>query len=229
MNEVLEQLDAISRVQHDAAHRHDEDGRSHEDWDELNDEEYDARIDEIIEDIEDLDSLVSEEARELIEELRPISISEDVYEDMEEDASFAQRMADHIAVLAGSWTFIIGFMLMMGLWMGVNLYLGVSAFDRFPFILLNLALSTLAALQAPVILMSQNRQAEKDRAMAQNDYQVNLKSELEIADLHRKVDELTQLMTAQSRMMNALITTRRQESDSRRRDTRRELETAGYS
>jgi uncharacterized membrane protein len=229
MNEVLEQLDAINRTQHDAAHRHDEDGRSHEDWDELNDEEYDARIDEIIEDIEDLDSLVSEEARELIEELRPISISEDVYEDMEEDASFAQRMADHIAVLAGSWTFIIGFMLMMGLWMGVNLYLGVNAFDRFPFILLNLALSTLAALQAPVILMSQNRQAEKDRAMAQNDYQVNLKSELEIADLHRKVDELTQLMTAQARMMNALVNTRRQETESRRRDTRRELETAGYS
>jgi uncharacterized membrane protein len=229
MNEVLEQLDAINRTQHDAPRHSNEDDRSHEDWDELTDEEYDARIEDIIDDIEDLDSLVSAEARELIEELRPISISEDVYEELEEDASFAQRMADRIATLAGSWTFIIGFCALMAFWMGINLYLGVNAFDRFPFILLNLALSTLAALQAPVILMSQNRQAEKDRAMAQNGYQVNLKSELEIADLHRKVDEMTQLMHAQARMMNVLMASRRQEMENRRRDTRRELETAGYS
>src|SRR6185436_18735289 len=79
------------------------------------------------------------------------------------------------------------------------------------FILLNLALSTLAALQAPVILMSQNRAATKDRAVAQNDYQVNLKSEVEIADLHRKVDTLTEALTMQTKMMNALIEARRKE------------------
>jgi uncharacterized membrane protein len=86
-----------------------------------------------------------------------------------------------------------------------------QGFDPFPFILLNLALSTLAALQAPVILMSQNRQATKDRAVAQNDYQVNLKSEVEIADLHRKVDGLTDALTMQTKLVNALVEARRKE------------------
>jgi uncharacterized membrane protein len=77
--------------------------------------------------------------------------------------------------------------------------------------LLNLSLSTLAALQAPVILMAQNRQAEKDRAVAQNDFQVNLKNELEIADLHRKIDELTVALSLQTRLINALVSARRKE------------------
>src|SRR5690606_23385780 len=85
------------------------------------------------------------------------------------------------------------------------------AFDTYPFILLNLGLSTLAALQAPVILMSQNRQAMKDRAVAENDFQVNLKNEVEIADMHRKVDNLVSAMELQSKQINALVNARRQE------------------
>jgi uncharacterized membrane protein len=95
--------------------------------------------------------------------------------------------------------------------MAANFYLGAHAFDPSPFILLNLTLSTLAALQAPVILMSQNRQATKDRAVAQNDFQVNLKNELEIADLHRKMDNLAEALTVQTKLVNALVAARRQE------------------
>src|SRR5690606_6495902 len=100
---------------------------------------------------------------------------------------------------------------LMLVWVGVNLYLGEQAFDPFPFILLNLALSTLAGLQAPVILMAQNRQSAKDRAVAENDFQINIKNELEIADLHRKLDSLTEALTTQTHMVNALVAARRQE------------------
>jgi uncharacterized membrane protein len=116
-----------------------------------------------------------------------------------------------MSTLAGSWRFIIFFCVLMAAWIGVNIYLGAQAFDPFPFILLNLTLSTLAALQAPVILMSQNRQAAKDRAVAQNDYQVNLKSEVEIADLHRKVDNLTEALVMQTKLVNVLVAARHKE------------------
>ena len=171
----------------------------------------DTRIQALIDEIEELDSLLSPEAQALIRDLRPRTVTDDVYEQIDEQASFGERMADWIATFAGSWKFIIAFCVLMGVWMGVNLYLGAAAFDPFPFILLNLMLSTLAALQAPVILMSQNRVAEKDRAVAHNDFQVNLKSEIEIADLHRKMDTLTEALTMQTRLVNALVTARRQE------------------
>jgi uncharacterized membrane protein len=171
----------------------------------------DEQIQELIDEIEELKSLTSPEAQALIRDLRPRLVTDDVYEEMEEHASFGDRMADKLATLAGSWRFIICFSLLMAVWIGTNASLGSKAFDPFPFILLNLALSTLAALQAPVILMSQNRAATKDRAVAQNDYQVNLKSEVEIADLHRKVDTLTEALTIQNKMMNALIEARRKE------------------
>jgi len=174
-------------------------------------EDSDAHIQELIDEIEELKSLTSPEAQELIRDLRPRLVTDDVYEDIEEHASFGDRMADKLASLAGSWRFIISFSLLMAVWIVINGSLGARAFDPFPFILLNLALSTLAALQAPVILMSQNRAATKDRAVAQNDYQVNLKSEVEIADLHRKVDTLSEALTIQNRMMNALIEARRKE------------------
>jgi uncharacterized membrane protein len=212
MNEVLEQATVVAQAAEELAEALE-----------------DARIEELIEEIEDLDSLVGEEAQELIEELRPLSVSEDVYEEIEEHATLSDRLADRLASFAGSWKFIGGFAFLMLVWMGVNLALGVAAFDPFPFILLNLALSTLAALQAPVILMSQNRQAEKDRAMAQNDYQVNLKSELEIADLHRKIDELTLLMDRQTRLINVLAHARRQELERTRPVSRQDLEMVGYS
>jgi uncharacterized membrane protein len=171
----------------------------------------DERIGELIEEIEELDSLLSPEAQALIRDLRPRTVTEDVYEEMDEHLTLGQRMADRIAAFAGSWPFISAFLLFMVLWMGSNVLLAEQAFDPFPFILLNLALSTLAALQAPVILMAQNRQGEKDRAIARNDYEVNLKAEVEIADLHRKMDVLTEALTMQTRLVNALVAARRQE------------------
>jgi uncharacterized membrane protein len=171
----------------------------------------DAHVQELIDEIEELKSLLSPEAQKLINDLRPVLVTDDVYEDIDEQASLGDRLADKLSALAGSWKFIIFFCLLMAGWIGVNGYLGAKAFDPFPFILLNLALSTLAALQAPVILMSQNRQAAKDRAVAQNDYQVNLKSEVEIADLHRKVDNLVDALAMQTRLVNALVEARRKE------------------
>ena len=105
--------------------------------------------------------------------------------------TFGQRIADKVATFGGSWTFIILFAVIILFWIGSNTYLlNNQGFDPYPFILLNLVLSCLAALQAPIIMMSQNRQEEKDRERARNDYMVNLKSELEIRMLHEKIDHL---------------------------------------
>lgn len=174
-------------------------------------DDQDERINELITEIEELDNLLSPEAQHLIRDLRPVTVSDDVYDEIDETSSFGDRMADRIATWAGSWAFIIIFLLVMLLWMGGNLYMRANAFDPYPFILLNLTLSTLAALQAPVILMSQNRQADKDRKVAYNDYQVNLKNELEIVDLHRKMDSLINTIEMQSKVINALANARRQE------------------
>lgn len=166
---------------------------------------------DLIDEIEELDNLLSPEAQQLIRDLRPHIVTDDVYEDIDEQASFGERVADKLSTFAGSWTFIILFVGIMAVWISLNAVMGSEAFDPFPFILLNLTLSTLAALQAPVILMAQNRQSSKDRAVAQNDYQVNLKNEVEIADLHRKIDTLTDALTVQTRMVNALVEARRKE------------------
>jgi uncharacterized membrane protein len=105
--------------------------------------------------------------------------------------TYGQRLADKIAAFGGSWRFIIIFGIFIFVWMVINLvFLLNKGFDPYPFILLNLILSCLAALQAPVIMMSQNRQEEKDRERAKQDYMVNLKSELEIRMLHEKIDHL---------------------------------------
>lgn len=111
--------------------------------------------------------------------------------DFEKKLTLGQRMADIIASFGGSWRFIIIFGVFIALWIAVNIVtLLVKPFDPYPFILLNLVLSTLAALQAPVIMMSQNRQEDRDRQRAIYDYKVNLKAELEIRQLHQKVDHL---------------------------------------
>jgi uncharacterized membrane protein len=117
-------------------------------------------------------------------------ISDDVDETIDETLTYGQRLADKIASFGGSWTFIIFFFCVLFGWIGLNLYFFSRPFDPFPFILLNLILSCLAALQAPVIMMSQNRQEEKDRERSKHDYQVNLKAELEIRMLHEKMDHL---------------------------------------
>lgn len=107
------------------------------------------------------------------------------------DAAFGQRLADKVASFGGSWKFIIIFSLIIFIWISINIIvLANKGFDPYPFILLNLILSCLAALQAPVIMMSQNRQEEKDRERGKQDYMVNLKAELEIRTLHEKLDHL---------------------------------------
>ena len=105
-----------------------------------------------------------------------------------EKYTLGQKAADAIAKFAGSWAFIFSFIAVMVGWMAVNVILGTKAFDAYPFILLNLVLSCIAAIQAPLIMMSQNRQEAKDRQRAENDFKVNLKSELIIDDLHKKMD-----------------------------------------
>ena len=107
-----------------------------------------------------------------------------------EKYTLGQRAADTIAKFAGSWAFIFSFTGVLVLWMIVNIGLDLNAFNPYPFILLNLVLSCVAAIQAPLIMMSQNRQEEKDRRRAENDYKVNLKTEIMIEDLHDKVNAI---------------------------------------
>lgn len=105
--------------------------------------------------------------------------------------SFGQKIADKVATFGGSWAFILSFLGAMALWIIINVYWYKNqGFDPYPFILLNLVLSCLAGLQAPIIMMSQNRQEEKDRKRAENDYLINLKAEMEIRNLHDKIDFL---------------------------------------
>ena len=108
----------------------------------------------------------------------------------EKRLTLGQRAADAIAKFAGSWAFIFSFTGVLILWMAANVLLAAGAFDPYPFILLNLVLSCVAAIQAPLIMMSQNRQEEKDRRRAENDYKVNLKTEIMIEDLYDKVNAI---------------------------------------
>lgn len=118
-------------------------------------------------------------------------ISDMIDEDDNNKLTVGQRLADRVSGFGGSWTFIISFMVFLLAWIFLNMYwLRNKGFDPYPFILLNLLLSCLAALQAPIIMMSQNRQEEKDRARSKMDYMVNLKSELEVRILHEKLDQL---------------------------------------
>ncbi len=118
-------------------------------------------------------------------------LSENIEDVIDEKFSLGQRIADHIAEFGGSWTFIIIFFTFILGWMALNVIaLATKAFDPYPFILLNLILSCLAAIQAPIIMMSQNRQEEKDRQRSEHDYKVNLKAELEIRMLNEKMDHL---------------------------------------
>jgi uncharacterized membrane protein len=110
-----------------------------------------------------------------------------------ENLTVGQKLADGVAKFGGSWGFIISFGVFLIIWIGINSYfLLQKPYDPYPFILLNLILSCLAALQAPIIMMSQNRKDQKDRIRAENDYKINLKSELEIRHLHEKMDNLVQ-------------------------------------
>jgi len=130
--------------------------------------------------------------REVLESLREHELlSEDVDAAFEQERDLGARLADRIAEVGGSWSFIIVFALFLAVWVTLNsLAMLLRPIDPYPYILLNLMLSCLAAIQAPVIMMSQNRQEAKDRLRARHDYQVNLKAELEIRQLHEKIDHL---------------------------------------
>ncbi|WFU91395.1 DUF1003 domain-containing protein (plasmid) [Rhizobium sp. CC1099] len=149
---------------------------------------------------------------EVVDSLRTHdTLTENIENEYDGQRPVGDRIADGVASFGGSWTFIIGFIVLLAGWMGVNVALGARvAFDAYPFVLLNLVLSTIAAFQAPVIMMSQRRQESKDRLRATNDYKVNLKAELEIRHLHEKIDHLlnrqwerlTEIQQIQIEMMN---------------------------
>ena len=145
-------------------------------------------------------------------ERRPVS--RDINETYAKQLSFGDKLSDSIARIGGSWRFIIAFCLFLAVWAFSNILLAKEAFDPYPFIFLNLLLSMLAAIQAPVIMMSQNRQAEHDRIDAAHDYEVNLKSEIEIMALHDKLDQLRndQLVTILARIESLAEDIRRLES-----------------
>src|SRR2546421_8810765 len=130
--------------------------------------------------------------QEVIESLHEHEIlSSDLSKEFETKLTFGERLSDRIASFGGSWKFIISFGVVIVLWIAINVaFLATRAYDPYPFILLNLILSCLAALQAPVIMMSQNRAEARDRLRSENDYKVNLKAELEIRHLHEKIDHL---------------------------------------
>lgn len=117
--------------------------------------------------------------------------------------TLGQRAADTIAKFAGSWAFIFSFVGVLVVWMVVNIIMATKAFDPYPFILLNLVLSCVAAIQAPLIMMSQNRQEEKDRRRAENDYKVNLKTEIMIEDLYDKVNAILEKQSALEKRLSA--------------------------
>ena len=140
---------------------------------------------------------MNDERRKVIKELLDVTDREFTDEELIRQLTLTgitqragQRAADAVARFAGSWAFIFSFITVMVLWMAGNVLLASRAFDAYPFILLNLVLSCIAAVQAPLIMMSQNRQEAKDRQRAENDYRVNLKNELIIDDLYRKLDRI---------------------------------------
>ena len=118
------------------------------------------------------------------------TLAENVEEEFSADRSLGERLSDALASFGGSWSFLIVFAAFLAVWMLYNSYRAGASFDPYPYILLNLILSTIAAIQAPIIMMSQKRQETKDRLRSLNDYRVNLKAELEIRHLHEKIDHL---------------------------------------
>ena len=146
----------------------------------------------------ELDELDTEEQNVLERVAAGNYIGIDSSEAAQLNMSFGDRLADRVAAVGGSWGFIVGFGFVLFAWMVLNAgglqRLGIGPFDAYPFIFLNLMLSMLAAIQAPVIMMSQNRQAKKDRITARHDYEVNLRTQLEILRLSRRLDRFTHMM-----------------------------------
>ena len=139
--------------------------------------------------------LAERDRRVILRVARRTYVARNLNQVFEDRLTFGERLSDRVAVIGGSWAFIGGFGVFLAIWAGVNAFvLAERAFDPYPFVFLNLLLSMLAALQAPIIMMSQNRQAAKDPLAAALDYEVNVKSETAISELHDKVDRLTAQM-----------------------------------
>lgn len=142
---------------------------------------------------------------ELMSEILSTNVSENSEKNEREDKiTFGQKAADAVARFAGSWAFIFSFIAVMVIWMVMNVLLAAKAFDAYPFILLNLVLSCIAAVQAPLIMMSQNRQEVKDRKRAENDYRVNLKSEFVIDALYKKLESVSEMQKKIFKKLEAL-------------------------
>lgn len=145
---------------------------------------------------------------ELMHELINGKISKNINEADDENSTLGERVADKMATFGGSWTFIISFCVVLVIWIIGNAFiLSNKAFDPYPFVFLNLVLSCLAAIQAPIIMMSQNRQSEKDRLTASNDYLINLKSEIIVEDLHYKIDTLMEQQEENTKTIQTLLNT----------------------
>ncbi len=136
------------------------------------------------------DTLPAREKRILGHVAKRTRITKDITAAFDDELTYGQRLADGVAKWGGSWAFIASFGVFLAAWVALNGLLFSHAFDPYPFIFLNLILSMLAAIQAPIIMMSQNRQGAKDRATALHDYEVNLKAEIEIMALHEKLDKI---------------------------------------
>lgn len=147
-------------------------------------------------------NLETEDEEQLIEMLVDKPIAIDVDKQDKENEKYGDKIADKLTEIAGSWTFIIGFTLFLIIWIVLNIY-AFKDLDPYPFILLNLVLSCIAALQAPVIMMSQNRAAKKDSIRSQNDYRTDLKSELILEELH---DKMEKIISNQNKIMKLLET-----------------------
>ena len=158
------------------------------------------------------DDLPEREQRIISRVAKRLHISRNVHAEFDEQLTFGERLADRFAAFGGSWTFIIISLVALTAWIIINSWLLVHAaesFDPYPYVFLNLILSMLAALQAPIIMMSQNRQATKDRLVAAHDYEVNLKAELDIMRLHEKLDQMraeqvTELLRTQREQLQIL-------------------------
>ncbi len=162
--------------------------------------------------LEKINNLTKREQEMIRRILQHSHVSRNINKEFDEQLTFGQRLADRVASFGGSWTFIIIFGCILLAWVILNSFILAkhnAAFDPYPYILLNLFLSMMASVQAPVIMMSQNRQAAKDRLDAAHDYEINLKAELEIASLHAKMDKLrdkqwAELVAMQQEQINLL-------------------------
>jgi uncharacterized membrane protein len=141
------------------------------------------------------DNTIAAEEEEILHMLLQEHVTKDLITERESNLTTGQKAADKMTKFAGSWAFIMGFFFILLVWVMINVALLTKAFDPYPFVFLNLILSCIAAIQAPIIMMSQNRQDEKDRVRAKNDFKVNLKAEIIIEDLHQKMDALIEQQT----------------------------------